>query len=127
MRKLIFLALTGLCSGCYYDNLEEIHPTLGMSCDTTGIVASYANDIVPILASGCGISDNACHNTDNSDSEIGLETYAGVTAQISPNDVFLKSITHDPNVSAMPKGGGKLDDCSILKIQSWINQGYLNN
>ena len=127
MRKYFFLAAIGVFTGCYYDNQEEIHPNIGTVCDTTSVTISYATDITPILTSGCGISDNACHNTDNSDSEIGLETYTGVAAQISPNNVFLKSIIHDPSASAMPKGGGKLDECSIMKIESWINNGYQNN
>jgi hypothetical protein len=29
--------------------------------------------------------------------------------------------------SAMPKGGGKLDNCTLNKFSSWINQGALNN
>ena len=127
MKSFLFLAVIGLCTGCYYDNLEELHPAKGTVCDTTTVTIKFAADIIPILQSGCGISDNACHNTDNSDSDIGLETYAGVSAQISPNDVFLKSILHDPSARAMPKGGGMLDDCSIMKIESWINHGYLNN
>jgi hypothetical protein len=30
-------------------------------------------------------------------------------------------------ISAMPKGGGKLSDCDINKIRSWLNKGMLNN
>lgn len=127
MRLLFILAALGLTTGCYYDNLEELHPAVGTTCDTTSVTISFAGDIVPVLSSGCGSGDMACHNTDNSDSGIGLETYDGVVAQITADNLFLKSILHDPNASAMPKGGGKLDDCTIMKIESWINHGYLNN
>jgi len=127
MRKYLFLAIVASCSGCYYDNQEELHPNFATVCDTTSAVITYSADIIPILQSGCGISDNACHNTDNSDSGIGLETYAAVAAEITPDNIFLKSIVHDPSVIAMPNGGGKLDECSIMKIESWINHGYLNN
>ena len=127
MRKYFFFAAIVLCTGCYYDNQEEIHPTLGTICDTTTLLITYSSDIVPILSSSCGITDNACHNTNSSDSQIGLETYAGVTVQINNNNKFLKSITHDPNAIAMPQSGGKLDECSIMKIESWIDHGFLNN
>ncbi|CAN5486130.1 hypothetical protein BH11BAC1_BH11BAC1_17530 [soil metagenome] len=127
MRKYFFLSVIGFCTGCYYDNMEELHPNFATVCDTTSVTISYNTDIIPILTSGCGISDNACHNTDNSASNIGLETYAGVMTQVTPDNLFLKSIVHDPVTSAMPKGGGKLDECSIMKIESWINHGYLNN
>src|SRR6185295_13034653 len=109
MKKYILLAAIGFSCGCYYDNQEELHPNFATVCDTTNVTISYSGNIVPILQSGCGISDNACHNTDNSVSGIGLETYGNVAAEINPDNVFLKSIVHDPTVVAMPNGGGKLD------------------
>ncbi len=127
MRRIFFLAAIALCTGCYYDNLEELHPDIGGVCDTTNVTISYAADVAPIVSSSCGITDNACHNTNSSDSQIGLETYAGVVASISPDNRFLLSIIHDPDANEMPKGGGKLDECSISKIESWINHGYINN
>ena len=126
MKKIFIPAIVVLLNGCYYDNLDEIHPDFNVQCDTTGTM-SFASDIVPILSSGCGSTDNSCHHTDNSDSDIGLDTYEDVKTQIENDNQFLKSIVHDPAVTPMPQGGGSLDECSILKIESWINNGYADN
>ena len=63
MRLLFILAALGLTTGCYYDNLEELHPEVLINsgnCDTSGVM-SYSTHIAPILKSNCG-SNNSCHN-----------------------------------------------------------------
>lgn len=126
MKNLLLLIIAAALSSCYYDNIEELHPNFNTTCDTTNVAMSYARDIIPILSSSCGTTDQACHASASSESLIGLDTYTGVAEQAANGDL-LKSIVHDPSVEPMPKGGGKLDDCSILKIESWINHGYPNN
>lgn len=116
-----------LC-GCSYDNLEELHPTI--SCDTTG-TASFLNDILPIMVRSCGGLNLSCHQSDASESGYGLGTYLDVTNTIVGSGVFIQTITHDPSISSskwMPKGSSaKIDDCSIRKIETWLNNGKLNN
>ena len=132
---ILFLALflLPILHGCYYDNLEEIHPGIGMpeNCDTLGTV-SFATEIQPILNTNCGTSNSGCHQVNQpSNGSYGLSNWADVTSTINnPNLFFMKSITHDPSLDPtkwMPKGGGQLSSCSILKIQAWINRGSNNN
>jgi hypothetical protein len=40
--------------------------------------------------------------------------------------IISASINHT-NAFPMPKGGGKLDACSINKIDAWIKKGKPNN
>ena len=118
-----------ILSGCYYDNLEELHPS-PPPCDTTGII-SFTNDILPIMLHSCGSQDFACHNTVASTSNYGLGTYTDVINTIDISRTFLKSITHDPSINSskwMPKNSSaKIDDCSIQKIEAWLNRGRPNN
>ncbi len=121
------LAIISL-TGCSYDNLEELHPTI--SCDTTG-ASSFLNDILPIMIQSCGGQNLACHQSDASESGYGLGNYADVINTIDGSGVFFQTITHDISINSskwMPKGtSAKIDACSIRKIEAWLNNGKLNN
>lgn len=126
---LFLIGLIGLISnsGCYYDNLQELHPELLLNnnCDTT-ITISYQTHIKPILSGSCGANNN-CHNASGAGGGYVLENYAGVK-NAATSGKLLSSITWDGNASQMPKGSlGKLSDCSIAKIQKWVEQGALDN
>jgi hypothetical protein len=136
MKKTILAALI-LVSGltaCYYDHFEEIHPTIpgGTTCVIPDTV-SYASNIQPILNASCGTDNNGCHNASNSINLGGngsLADHAGTVETIADDGIntFMGRIRQTVAQSKwMPKGGGKLDDCSIDKIQKWIDQGQLNN
>lgn len=132
VRKLFFfLFVIWLFSSCYYDNVDEIHPAAGLfqTCDTTGLIISYANDIVPILSANCGIN-NSCHGLNNT-SGFNLSNYSELHDQALGGNLVL-SITHDPSLDQahwMPNncGGCFLNACSILKIEAWVNQGIRQN
>ena len=123
----VFLGIL-LLSGCYYDNLEELHPS-PPPCDT--IETSFVNDILPIMNTSCGGLRSDCHQNDATASGYGLGNYTDVINTINGSGVFLETITHDPSINSskwMPKGtSAKIDDCSILKIEAWLNEGSLNN
>lgn len=130
MKNIILVcSLLLSISGCYYDNNVEIHPG-SQPCDTTGII-SFANDILPIMLHSCGSQDLACHKTDQTLSGYGLGTYADVIYTIDDSQTFLKSITHDPSINSskwMPKNSSaKIDNCSLQKIEAWLNREKLNN
>ena len=111
-----------LLTACFYDKGDVVYPTTSSVCDTTSI--TYSNQIVTILNAQC----NYCHGA--SANSIGggivLNTYAALKPYVS-NGRFINSILQNGKASAMPKNGAKIDNCSILKIQSWINKGALNN
>jgi hypothetical protein len=109
-------------SSCFYDKADVVYPTTASVCDTTNV--TYSNQIVSILNAQC----NYCHGAaaNSMGGGIYLNTYAALKPYVN-NGSFINSILQNGKASAMPKNGAKLDNCSILKIQSWINKGALNN
>lgn len=123
MKKIAILLFTLSVfsfSSCYYDKAELIY-TQNVACDTTNI--KYSTVVVPILNSNC----NGCHGGNAAmGAGIILDNYASTKVYID-NKRLINSILQNGTASNMPKGGGKLDACTIRKINAWINQGALNN
>lgn len=129
MKKVLFvLAVSALFTACTNDNLEEMHP----ACDTTGVV-SFATVILPIMNASCGTDNTGCHINNSADGGYGFANYIDMMEYfVSPaKDLkFVRTLTHDPALTSslyMPQGAAKLDECSIMKIQAWINNGKQNN
>lgn len=125
---LAFMPLLFPAAGCYYDNLEKIHPELLLDagCDTAGVI-SYQSQIAPLLAVSCGANDNSCHNAFSAGGGYVFDHYAGVKAA-AQGDKFLSSITWDGNAIQMPKGNAaRLSDCRIAEIEKWIGAGSPDN
>ena len=117
----IFIVSVTLTS-CFYDKADVVYPTTALSCDTVNV--TYSNQIVSIVNAQCNYCHGAAANSIGGG--IYLNTYAALKPYVN-NGSFLNSILQNGKASAMPKNGAKLDNCSILKIQSWINKGALNN
>jgi cytochrome c5 len=83
---------------------------------------SYVNDIRPIMTSSC----TGCHSGSAPQGGIDLSTYAGL-ASMAQNGKLLGAIKHESGFVAMPPAGNGLSECSISKVQAWIDQGMLNN
>lgn len=122
--KYILLVLFGSCTltACFYDKADVVYPTTASLCDTTNI--TYSNQIVSILNAQCNYCHGAAANSIGGG--IYLNTYAALKPYVN-NGSLLNSILQNGKASAMPKNGSKMDNCSITKIQSWINKGALNN
>lgn len=122
MRILIISSLALLLTfGCYYDNEEDLFPSLPGACDTSSV--SFALDVEPILSSSCYL----CHSSLSAASlggNIILDNYTDIADQAS---TVLSTIQHGQGVSPMPKGGSKISDCKISKFEAWIDQGILEN
>lgn len=93
----------------------------GKTCDTSNI--SFNNRIKPILETWCV----GCHNPSNAGGGFDLSTYDGVVNSILPDDRLTGSILQLAGYSAMPKGGGSLENCDLKAIQKWIAAGSQNN
>lgn len=89
------------------------------SCDATRF--TYAAVIQPLLSANCV----GCHKSGSLGGNIDLSTYATVKVQAA-NGKLLGSVQHASGYSPMPKGG-KLSDCQIAQIKSWIDAGALDN
>lgn len=123
LRLTLFFALVVLVSfqACYYDNEEELYPNI--TCNTDNI--KYSSDINAILTTRC----LSCHNAASASSigaGINLEGYNNLKVWID-NNRFMGAIRHSAGFSPMPKGGSKLPDCELKKIESWANAGFPNN
>jgi len=118
----IFLSLVSIVylSSCYYDKADLIY-TQNLACDTSAV--KYSTIVAPILTKSC----NYCHGgTAANGAGIVLDNYASTKVYVD-NGKLLNSILQNGKASAMPKGGGKLDACSINKVTNWINKGAINN
>ena len=132
MKKFIlafiaFVFCVCFLSSCYYDNFAELHPGSGLTitCDSTKVVVSYSNDIVPILNNYCG-TNNSCHGINNN-SLIDLSDYSGVSAA-AQQYLLYNSVAWIGSASKMPKGSPtKISDCNIALIRKWIDAGAPNN
>jgi hypothetical protein len=123
MKKLMIITaglfLVGM-SSCFYDKADLIYPQ-ATTCDTAAV--TYSGTVATILNSNC----NGCHGgTAAAGAGIKLDTYASVTTWVT-NGRLLNSMLHNGQASPMPKGGSKLDACTINKVSSWITKGAPNN
>jgi len=125
-RFTLFLLGFIFISGCYYDDLEELHPAASIANDcVTADTILFSAHVWPILQTYCGTGDINCHGA-NATGGTAITNYSDVNLLVQDQSL-IGTITHDPNFHPMPKGGGKLKDCLIQEIQTWINQGALNN
>ena len=84
--------------------------------------ATFSAIIAPVIQNKC----DGCHNNTNSRGNISLEGYDKIK-QMATSGRLLGTIRHTPGFSPMPIGAAKLDDCTILSIQHWIEDGSPNN
>lgn len=112
------MSLLTVLPGCYYDVEEELYPNTG--CDTLDV--GYATTIAPIIEDNCLNCHNAAANFGNVTLEghNNLKTYAG-------NGQLLGVIRHESGFPAMPQGAPQLVDCTIEKIEKWVNDGAPDN
>lgn len=125
MKKGILLLITGaglFASSCYYDNKEDLYQFVGSGCDTTGV--TFAADVLPVFQQNCAIA--GCHSSASMQSNLDLGTYEDINT-IALDGRLMTRITKPEGDPLMMPPGAKLPDCTIDKIQAWINNGALNN
>lgn len=126
IKKLILPILMLLTlQACFYDNREDLTPepdggTLDPpGCETDSI--SYSAFVQPIIQSNC----IGCHSGNNARAGVRLDLHAFVRgAAVSGQLVGV--LNGDGGFSVMPPAG-KLDDCTISKITSWVDDGAPEN
>ena len=134
MRKWKYLfgilALTStIIVACEHDPVEPetpTNPTTGgndsTGCDTLN--TTFTAVIQPIINTNCAYV--GCHAGSTPASGIDLSDFMGVE-NIANSGALSNVINHNMGWSPMPKGQSKLDDCSIAKIQKWVDNGAQNN
>lgn len=124
MQKLSILLLSLLClSACYYDNQQDLYPSLREQNCEPG-TASFSVDVLPVMNQNCNMA--ACHNSNDRAAGIVLDTYQDLLPVLN-NGSLLGSIRYQPGYAPMPDGLPQLDPCAIQKIEAWVNAGQLDN
>ena len=120
MKNCLPLALFCLmmASGCVYNIEEELYPD--SDCNLENI--TYSNTVVPILRNSC----YGCHDQQNNTANVTLEGYDNLKKQVDSGRL-LGTIKHESGFSPMPQNAPQLQDCSIRKIEAWIDNGAPNN
>lgn len=125
LLKRYFLAVLisiGLISAflqsCSYENKEELFPAT--DCDVS--MVTYSGHIVPLLDENC----NGCHSTSEASGGYILDTYQDVLP-VAEDGLLFCVVNHDDNCSEMPKNLPKLQECDILTLKTWIDDGALEN
>lgn len=101
-------------SSCYYDNEEDLYPTLSGPCDTLNV--NFSSKIAPLLNDNC----LSCHSNANSEFGGGVKLQDLQDVKNMSGAVFA-AITHTGPVPMPP--GGKLSQCSIDLFGIWIRNG----
>jgi hypothetical protein len=128
ITALIFsiLMIIVFLSTCYYDSEEYLFPTINNQCDTTGTILFSSVDSV--LQNNCV----SCHNLSTASGGVNLDGYTNVypyaTTLRNNTPVLVGVIRRMSGFSPMPQlPAPSLDECSIRKIEIWIEQGALQN
>lgn len=119
-HKFLFIMLLWAMTGCYYDKAELLYP--GSANCSVPAAPSFNTDVMPILNSRC----NNCHAGNSPSGGISLANYTDVKKSVT-NGSLMGSINWTSGFSPMPQGNSKIPSCEIQKIQTWIDQGALNN
>jgi len=121
---------------CVHDP-ELLLPDPGQTADSTDEChpdsVYFENDILPLLASNCAYS--GCHDAASAQNGVILDTYANIinTGDVDPfdpegSDLFDVITDPDPDDRMPPAGDSEpLSASQIQLIETWINQGALNN
>ena len=119
LRSILVIGLFAMviASGCYYDNVDELYPD---GCRTANM--SYTDDIVPILQGNC----LSCHNSMSEQGGVNLQDYENVLIYVEDGSL-IGSVNHDEGYEPMPQTGSKISNCSIAKLEAWVEQGAINN
>ncbi len=113
-----------MSQSCVYDKREEL---FNRGCEPDGADfielqdISYIEDVQPIFQLHC----QDCH-IDESFGGIMLGEYQSVKF-LADEGLLACVINHGDNCYAMPPDLPKIDQCEILIIETWINEGALEN
>lgn len=103
-------------TGCYFDNKEDLYQFLDVTCDTSAV--SYGAFILPVLENECLV----CHGQSSQQGGVNLEGYNQVRLYATNGRLF-GAVNHGSGFVAMPPTGQRLAQCTIDKIQAWIDKG----
>jgi mono/diheme cytochrome c family protein len=121
IKSYLLSAITAIAlTQCTYHNEDDYFKDNPDICYTDNV--TFGDDVFPVMQQSC----ISCHNNNNASGGIDLSDYENVKKQAEQGSL-LGSIKHEETFSPMPKFSDKLPDCTISKIEAWIEQGTKNN
>jgi hypothetical protein len=130
----IFVVFAGMMA-CKDANFEKMklealknNPVTEKTLDPNKVI-SFKDDVWPIMQASCGLSDNACHSSENADSGFQWVGYETVKQMQDDKGRYYKAINWENSDARlqMPQGKAKLDQVSLDLIKKWIDTGMPNN
>ena len=122
MKQIIpLISLLALLNSCYYDSEDLLYGV--DSCDTESL--SYANDIAAIINAHC----TSCHSGETPSGGLSLVAHVDVSASVlnATADGLIDRIERIEGASGAMPTSYTLTQCQIDQINSWAEQGALNN
>lgn len=110
---ILTAVILGACSNDD-DNENDQNNGGGEPCETTGL--RYSDDIQPIIQANCALS--GCHTSGSRN----MTSYEAVRDYALDGSLEERITLPSSNPLSMPPNGS-LDDCTIDKIISWVNDG----
>jgi hypothetical protein len=110
------------CLACTWLKEENLDNYPNPGCPPYEV--SYSLDVAPIMEQYC--NDPVCHGNVFSQGRIWLNSHAGLTKSIREGRL-LGAIRHEPGFNPMPLYEAKLEECLLLTIEWWIDQGMPDN
>jgi hypothetical protein len=108
------LLAIGFISSCG-DDEDPVGPT--PTCDTEDV--TYNNFAKDLFDNNC--SNAGCHNAGTT-TNFPLSTYDEAVTAVGFGRM-LGAVNRTAGFSAMPRGADMLDDCTIEKLEAWIDNG----
>lgn len=101
--------------------------SIGRTCSADSVY--FANDILPIITSGCAMS--GCHDAITHKEGVNLTSYNNIMKYVIPfntsNSKLYRVIVRTDNERMPPPPMAAWTTDQVNKLQKWINQGALNN
>lgn len=117
----LLLVVMSSFSACFYDNEEYLYGiTPNANCELGDV--KYSVQVVSILQQNC----YACHSNGSNLGNLLLDSYT-TARSAAINGSLMGSVKHQAGYSAMPQAAGKLQDCDIQALQTWVDAGTPNN
>jgi len=114
-KNLLFVCIALFAVGFVSSCGDDEDPMMPATCDTEDV--TYTNFAKNLFDSNC--SNAACHGAGTM-STFPLSTYEEAVAAVGFGRM-IGAVNRSSGFSAMPRGADKLDDCTIDKLEAWIN------
>lgn len=121
MKNIFLIFISGfIIFSCYYDNREELYPSVPIECDTSNF--SYNSGVLAIMQNNCWGCHSSSSATDNG-AGIVLDNYDDLKT-MAESGRLMGALNGEPDYTPMPYNAAALNDCAIQTIQNWIDNAY---